>query len=164
MEPEIQRLVDESAIRGVLSRYVHALDARDWDLLRSCYHVDAREHRSRFDGDVAGFIEWVQAVVAPYAATAHHLTTSTIQVDGDHAVAETYVLACHRMASDGTGSPHDLVVSNRYLDRFERRDRVWRISDRFASYHFGRQDDVALDVAFASEDTRSSPNTLRFEC
>src|SRR3954449_870790 len=37
----LQELADRRAIDDVLYRYAHALDSRDWDLLRTCFTEDA---------------------------------------------------------------------------------------------------------------------------
>src|SRR3546814_4070826 len=52
-----------------------------------------------------------------------------IEVDGDRASSETYVVAYHLMAAeDGTQS--EMVVGGRYADQFERRKGEWRIARR----------------------------------
>ena len=46
MDVALQRLLDEDAIKKVHLRYCRAIDRRDFDLLRTCYHPDAEDdHR-----------------------------------------------------------------------------------------------------------------------
>jgi hypothetical protein len=61
--------------------------------------------------------------------TMHHVGNMLVEVRGDTASAETYAVAYH------SGEPlHDLrwnyAAGIRYVDRFERREREWRIADR----------------------------------
>jgi ketosteroid isomerase-like protein len=42
MAPELQTLLDRQAISDVLISYCRAVDRADLDLLRSCYHPDAK--------------------------------------------------------------------------------------------------------------------------
>jgi hypothetical protein len=61
-----------------------------------------------------------------------------IEVDGDNAYAETYFSAYHRMrakgdplaASNAYDTEMDFLVGGRYIDRFQRREGVWKISHR----------------------------------
>src|SRR3546814_9727487 len=61
--------------------------------------------------------------------TMHSISNMLIEVDGDRASSETYVVAYHLMAAeDGTQS--EMVVGGRYADQFERRKGEWRIARR----------------------------------
>jgi hypothetical protein len=40
-DPEVQRLIDEPAIRRLLASYTRAIDRQDHDLLASLFHPDA---------------------------------------------------------------------------------------------------------------------------
>ena len=53
----------------------------------------------------------------------HNLTTHTVDIDGDTAHAETYVIGTMRIRDGKTLS----LMGGRYLDRLERRNGQWRI-------------------------------------
>jgi ketosteroid isomerase-like protein len=128
---EVRELLAREAIRAVIHRYCRAIDRCDAQLLTSCYHEDAVE-------DHGGFFlgtrdEWVSMVIAnlhaDYTATTHMATNIAIELEGEEAHAETYVLAAHE--SRDTGSGVELQwLGGRYIDRFVRRDGQWRILRR----------------------------------
>jgi hypothetical protein len=155
VDPDLGELLAERQIRGVLSRYAHGIDSRDWDLVRSCYHPDATDHRSRFQGGVEEFIAWVSGVVAAYEVTQHHLTTCVIEIDGDAATAETYLWVLHFERSQGEGGV--LFVGARYQDRFECRDGRWRIARRVVAYDYGEQRRVDGSPPFDFGDRAAVP-------
>ena len=57
----------------------------------------------------------------------HHITTQTVEIDGDTAHAESYILGVLTRKGDGEVSD---IAGGRYLDRLERRDGEWRIRAR----------------------------------
>ena len=69
----------------------------------------------------------------------HHLLGQTIiDLDGDVAFAETYVL-CHQISQASDSEPVLNIVASRYVDRLERRDGEWKIASRTAVIDFGYQ-------------------------
>ena len=144
-DPELQRLLDEAAIRRVVASYSRAIDRRDWELLASCYHAGARDEHAGFDGTAEEFVEWVQDALAPFAETKHFVGNQLVDVDGDTAWAETYCLAFHRILATADRPALDRLVSVRYCDRFERREGAWRIAHRRTVYEPGRLDPVGLE-------------------
>jgi hypothetical protein len=73
--------------------------------------------------------------------TMHTICNELVQVDGDEATSESYVLTYHRM--DHEGREVDWTLGARYLDRLERREGEWRISRRTVVHDWSRFDDVA---------------------
>ena len=63
-----------------------------------------------------------------FVATQHRLSNVTVELDGDTALVEAYVLATHVEQTDAGGRLHTFV--GRYIDRFEGRDGDWRIVHR----------------------------------
>jgi SnoaL-like domain len=49
VDAQLAHLLDESAIRQLLARYSRAIDRRDYELLRSCYHPDAVDEHGGAD-------------------------------------------------------------------------------------------------------------------
>lgn len=141
----LQRLLDEREIERVLATYCHALDRCDSDLLRSVYHEDAEDHRGVFEGTASEFIERVIPKLSQGTrATTHQINTVIIDVRGDVAEVQSYVMA----VSIGAGAdPTTNWFGGRYLDRFERRDGLWKIAHRL----------VVLDV------DHCDPHTAAFE-
>lgn len=63
-----------------------------------------------------------------FAATQHRLSNITVEIDGDVARVESYVLAFH--VEKGDGGPRLHTFAGRYIDRFEQRGGDWRITQR----------------------------------
>ena len=109
--------------------YCRAADRRDHELMRSLYHQDAiDDHGSFFKGLAMDFIDRLPQIQEPMEILHHNVTTHNIELDGNRAEGEVYVLAFHKIRTD-TGSM-DLVIGGRYLDKYEKRDDVWRFSKR----------------------------------
>ena len=125
---DLQRLLDERAIRRVLLDYCRGIDRCDRDLIAGVYHPDATDDHGGYVGTGQGFADYAVARLADaYDATLHFLGDSVIDwTDDDTAEVETYVLAQHRIDDP----PTIVHFGGRYLDRFERRAGAWRIADR----------------------------------
>jgi hypothetical protein len=146
VDAQLQRLVDESAIRRLLACYSRAIDRRDYELLRSCYHPDAIDEHGVYDGDIEGFVEFLSSH-PPAEYEAHFLGNMLIEVKDKVAIAETYCLALRRFRNDA-GELRDRFQHVRYCDRLERREGEWRIAHRVVSYGHGRIDLVPEPTEF----------------
>jgi len=134
-DPELQRLIDESAIRKLLASYPRALDRQDHDLLASLFHPDAIDDHGPFNGPAAGFVEFMRKGGKPGVHWTHHNGTQIIEIDGDTAEAETYCIAlCRQAAAGQDGYDKEIFLRVRYLDRVERRNDVWKIAHRRVVY------------------------------
>jgi ketosteroid isomerase-like protein len=140
---ELQRLLDEAAIKRVHLDYCRGVDRRDWELVRSCYHPDAVDHHGPFSGGVDGFIEWALQFCDDVASTTHFVGNQIVDVDGDVAWHEAYCRAYHRITATDAAPAFDWIVNLRYLDRMERRDGEWKIVDRLVVHDSDRRDLVA---------------------
>ncbi|MEM8745553.1 MAG: nuclear transport factor 2 family protein [Actinomycetota bacterium] len=135
METRVQELLDRQAIGDVLVRYARGIDRLDMELVRSCYHSDARDSHGSFSGTVDEFIAWVEpALIERFESTMHFLGNTVIDLDGDRAHVETYCVAMHRLREQ----PTDWLAGVRYVDVFERRAGEWRIADRTVVFDWAR--------------------------
>jgi hypothetical protein len=74
---------------------------------------------------------YVQKHLKAFRRHTHFTLNPLIEVDGDHAVVESYMIAALVVVPKGTDGPEILqTAGGRYLDRFERRDGAWRIAHR----------------------------------
>jgi hypothetical protein len=138
MTDRYQIAADKSELLDVLLRYCRAIDRRDYDLLRTVYHPGAIDlHGGYFAGPAEEFFEEVPRQLAPFAATTHVITNAYFVVDGDRAEGESYLLANHVTLDS---PPRNIMVSGRYLDRFERRNGEWRIAHRTCVVDWSNQD------------------------
>ena len=132
MDPEVREMLDRHQIYQVLLRYCRGIDRADPELLRSVYHDGAASrHWSReFSDAKTDFVEFAVRRIEGFGmVTQHHITNCLIEVDGDSASAETYLIALQpTRVEDGTEVLS--IIGGRYLDRFERRDGRWGLVKR----------------------------------
>jgi hypothetical protein len=141
------QLIDEMLakldIMEAMARYSRGIDRRDEELLKTVYHEDSQDDHgwglSAGGWDVAALVrrdgngfpdEWKQ--------TTHFLGQHLIEVEGDRAESEVYFISHSIFEHDG--KDHDLVSAGRYVDKWERRDGHFKISQRTVIYDWIRTD------------------------
>lgn len=172
---DLQQLLDRQAISDLIALYCRGLDRVDEATLRSIYHPDAIEDRGAgiFIGPAQEWITWTMTVLPVFATTQHCILNCLIDLEGDVAHGETYFHAYHRFGAleareEGmnghTGSRDamryanvqdsdlawpegdtEVILAGRYLDRFERRDGVWKFAYRKMICDWCRTQPVADD-------------------
>lgn len=143
---DLQRLLDEREIRRVLERYCRGVDRCDAELISSCYHADSTDDHGLWKGPGIEFGPFCAETLRKHtSATQHKLGQSMIEVEGDTATCETYVVAYHRI-ENGDETLLD-TAGARYVDRMQRRDGVWKIADRLVVVEWDRRERV--ERAFA---------------
>lgn len=134
---EVERLQAQEAIRGRVHECARALDRLDRDLLIEQFWPDAAvDYGVFFKGPVAEFFDVAMKFQGAMRDTQHLVGNVHAHLEGSHAVAESYVHACHVIAQGD--DLVQLLVGARYLDRFDRRDRVWKIAFRTEVMDWGR--------------------------
>lgn len=123
-------IADREAIRDCMTRYARATDRCDAALLASVFWPDGTtEYEGFFEGPVSEYLKAAASATGGGMEQTHHfLGNMLIEVDGNVARCESYVVAFHRLP--GESGAHDLMLGGRYLDRFEKRDDRWRIARR----------------------------------
>lgn len=135
-DPAIGALLDREAIRDVLHRYCRGCDRADEAAIRSCFHPDSAHRHGGFEGQSSDFVTFAMDVVRPLLMCKHMLSNITIALDGDVAHSECHYFAYQRSRDGDSGVEEDFFSGGRYLDRFERRDGIWRISRRLGLLDF----------------------------
>jgi len=127
----LSELADRAAIEDLVKLYARGVDRRDFALLRTLYHPDAiDDHGSYYCGPASGYVDWLEAeALAHMEMTNHYISNHLIVLNGDRAEGEVYMAAYHRFP-DGKGGAMDLLTGGRYLDKYEKRDGLWRFSHR----------------------------------
>ncbi len=128
------------AIREVVENWVLWRDAGDWDRFRTVWHDDGRMMATWFQGSADEFIRvsgegWNRGV-----SILHFLGGSSIDVDGDRAIAQTKMTISQR--GDVHGVRCDVVCTGRFYDFFERRQSRWGVVLRQPIYEKDRLDPV----------------------
>jgi hypothetical protein len=128
----LSELVDKQDCIELVYRLARAIDRCDTALMESLFHPDATDDHGIFRGSAKEFIAWVMPVLQEMNRTHHLLGQVLIEVSGDIACGETYFVAHHAIPSPEGGL--FTIAAGRYLDRFERREGIWKISHRQAVY------------------------------
>lgn len=137
LRAQVMRLRANEEIRGCIYAYARALDRLDRELLEAQFWPDARvDYGAFYQGLVAGFIDTALRFQGAMRDTQHLIGNITIDVSGNCAQAESYVHANHILMEGG--KLVQLMVGARYLDRFERRDGVWKLCYRTEVMDWGR--------------------------
>jgi hypothetical protein len=125
----MRAVCDRDEITAVLNRFSRGIDRCDQEVLASCFHPDGFDDHGTIEGsgrDVAAAL--VAGVRGYWDVTWHSISNIDIDLDGDVAHVETYVMSVNqRQGSQGTLTA---VFAGRYVDRFERRDGRWAIAHR----------------------------------
>jgi uncharacterized protein (TIGR02246 family) len=127
----IQALIDRAALHDLISRYAHAIDGRDLEMLLDCFDEDAV---AEYDGGVV--LEGRAAIqafmrrafrdgIGMETPSTHMMTNTLIDLDGDAAALRTSAIAVL------TNRPERVVVRGlRYTDRCVRWKDRWRFVHR----------------------------------
>lgn len=147
------RLQDRHEIQECLYRYIRGVDRKNWDLVRSAYHVDAHDDHGNYKGGIDGFIESLVRRHATIEQSMHVVGNMWIEFDGpDGALVETYFITHQRISPEAgdarlpylRGKPIaadqavETEVVGRYVDRMTRKDGAWRIASRTVVFEVSR--------------------------
>ncbi len=124
-----QNLLDKALIHDTLMLYCRGVDRYDADIVSSVFHADARADYPghKFDGLNIG-ASLTDLMRRTMYVTSHGLTTVNIEVAGNLAVSEAYGYSMDLHLVNG--EQRLMFSATRYIDRFEKRDGSWKISDR----------------------------------
>jgi hypothetical protein len=126
---DLLALQDRFEIADQLARYARAMDRCDHALGYSIFHPGAgADYGAMYQGTGSGFVDFALAAHKGMLVHSHQISNLLIELDGDVAASETYVTMMARM--DVAGTLHDMRSLGRYLDRWEKREAVWRIAKR----------------------------------
>src|SRR5580693_1898634 len=149
----LQVLSDKQALHELTLTYCRACDRRDFALLRSLYHDDAvDDHGAMFRGSADEYLAWLPPVLAQFEATVHSISNALFKVEGDAGHGELYTVAYHRTHPPAA---REILIGGRYLDRYQRRDGVWRFLHRSLALDWCRVQEV--DTAAYREFAAGAP-------
>ncbi len=153
---------DRSELRQLVDLYGRAIDRRDFTLLRSLYWDDAtEEHGNMFRGTADEYVSWVEGALAMNEMTVHYAVNTLFALDGDYAEGEVCKVSYHRLTGDPkTGDPvREVTTGSRSLDRYARRNGVWKFLHRYVVLDWAEQRDADTS-AYASFAANSPPGRV----
>jgi hypothetical protein len=113
------------AIHDLAMTYSRAADRADADLMKSIFHDDSVVISGVVNGSGAEFSDQITAYCRENMEYCFHsVANEWVEVKGDHAVGELYVVA------HVTAGGRDVMTGGRYIDSYERRDGAWKIKTR----------------------------------
>jgi hypothetical protein len=115
---------------------MRALDRHDEALMVSVFFEDGWCDYGFTQGTPAEFARFCISALQSHIANHHMLGNVLIDLNGEEAYGEVYFNAYHKMA--GEHGPEDVVIAGRYLDRYERREGVWKFVYRSERVDFSR--------------------------
>lgn len=128
-QQKLADMMSRQEIRDTLARYARGVDRADAAMLKSCYHEDAiEEHGPNYSGSAMAYIDGAMERLQGMGELAHYICNSHIELEGDTAWVETYVITFARVK--GEGGDMDTFTGGRLCDKFERRNDQWLIAYR----------------------------------
>ena len=138
MPLSIQEISDRIEIQDLLVRYTRAIDAKDYDLLDTCFTADARVDYTTSGGIKGSYPEvraWLERALAQFDAMLHFVGNSVVEIEADVAQARTAVY--NPMGKAGPeGRMEFFTVVADYVDHLVRTPEGWRIAERFEEQRF----------------------------
>ena len=140
-----ERVADRLAIADLMGRWSRAVDRLDLDRVGDFFWPDATDDHIVFKGDIQGLVEWIRERHNAIEFSSHLIANMVIEfVTAQSALVETYVFTTQRyragtadkvpvsgtMPDFAPDSRIDSLVHARYIDRFEKRDGLWKIAKR----------------------------------
>lgn len=131
---------DRRIIRELVENWAVWRDARLWDRFRTVWHSDGRMMATWFQGSFEEFIAMNDAGWAKGVRILHFLGGSSIDVNGDRAIAQTKMTISQRAPVEGVLC--DVVCTGRFYDFFAFRENRWGLVLRQPIYEKDRLDPV----------------------
>jgi len=124
----LDKVLSHQAIVELGCKYCRGVDRGDPDTIMEAFHDDGVMISGAFNGPAPEFSVEIGKILDQVSPRVmHSVTNHWIEIDGDSAVGESYVVAYQRVEGD---EPQDVLTGGRYIDRYERRQGVWKISHR----------------------------------
>jgi len=135
-----EQLIDRLAIRDLLENWAVWRDAADWDRLSTVWHEGGRMMATWFQGTGDEFIKVSRERFNRGVRILHFLGGSSIDIEGDRAIAQTKMRISQRAKVEGVLC--DVVCTGRFYDFLEKRGERWGFILRQPIYEQDRIDPV----------------------
>ena len=128
-------------IRELVENWATWRDARDWERFRTVWHEDGQMMATWWQGPYEEFIRVSQEGWDRGVRILHFQGGSTIDVEGDRAIAPTKMTITQRVNVHDVLC--DVVCTGRFYDLFARRDGRWGMVLRQPIYEIDRMTPVS---------------------
>jgi hypothetical protein len=138
--PDPATLADTLAIQRQIYAYCRAVDRLDVPLGHGVFHADSVADFPTYKGSGRGWIDFICAEHRKFLHHSHQVTNVLIDVNGDRAGSEAYVIANLRQM-DGERLINRMF-SARYIDSWSKRGGCWAIDRRDCLVDFSEMREV----------------------
>ncbi|MBN8939785.1 MAG: nuclear transport factor 2 family protein [Rhizobiales bacterium] len=154
-------LIDRLAIRDLLENWAVWRDAGDWQRFQTVWHEDGWMSATWFQGPATEFIRVSREGWDKGVSILHFLGGTSIDLDGDRAIAQTKMTISQRATVHGVAC--DVVCTGRFFDFLEKRGGRWGIVLRQPIYEKDRLDpvDPAARIALRQDALQALPEGYR---
>lgn len=118
----------KQALHELCARYAMGVDRRDQALLASLWWPESTIDFGLFKGSGEEFASLICAPNPAVEISYHFASNELFELDGDRATGRSYVIGMSSLV--GPDGKTDQMVGGRYLDRYERRNGVWKFVHR----------------------------------
>jgi uncharacterized protein (TIGR02246 family) len=127
-EPDLALLLDERELRTLILRFGAALDHKDWAAYAETFAVDGEfEIMGQRRAGRAAIAAGPERDLSKFARLQHIIANETIDVDGDEASGQWYLLGIHVPSGDRPSEHSD--IGGRYRFRARRTAEGWRFAE-----------------------------------
>lgn len=124
----MDHLLSHQALLDLGCQYARGVDRGDPEMISQAFHDDASIVSGAFNGPAQEFAVEIGAILDQVSPRVMHTVTNHwVEIQGNHAVGESYVLAYQGLLGD---EPQDVLTGGRYIDKYERRKGQWKIAQR----------------------------------
>lgn len=149
LERKLEHQADIQKINDVFSRFGRGFDRQDAEMIKSAFWPDAQLNygmmRPLLGPDL--FIAKNLPGFSEIGSYGHHVTVQTVDIVGDTAHVEAYVIFLDRSKDDRSTS----VIGGRYVDRLDRRNGEWRIAVHEFIPHFAMKGSSVFESYYTRE-------------
>ena len=141
---KLQQVWDRQEIEQLMYRHARSLDRMDAELMKLTYWPEAVEE---LQDTITGQFQWndnawkfVPAAMEGFknlTGTQHRISNVLIELDGDKATAETYVMAFN-LFNDENGVPQENIVGGRHHFKLKKRNDEWKIMHRSSIFDWNQ--------------------------
>jgi hypothetical protein len=161
LHDRLRVLEDKESIRSLLATIARATDRYDGELLEGAIHADAVMDMGGKKLTGGAFAQAMKAPAAPRPGRMHILGNERIDVDGNVARSESYLVSCQDVLADGVRKTR--IRAGRYIDRFERRSGQWKLAARTMIDEWARIDPVNEAIDVSGHSGKPAPHDISYQ-
>src|SRR3546814_12226432 len=105
----------------------------------------------------SAFAQAIKPPAAPRPGRMHILGNERVDIDGDIARSESYLVSCQDVLADGVRKTR--IRAGRYVDRFERRNGPWKLATPTTIREWARIDTIGETIDITSHTEKPPPHT-----